>query len=146
MARKDKEAAVKLARVVGGVVVVAAIAAFVVHNQNAKRRETAAVAAAWTVTGEPCPTTTLAAAPPRGLVYEAVTFSRDKGAINCNTIQPGGTGTETPVCMFMGPGNLRIATATTTVDYAPPAGVPATVTIRDGKPECVMHFNRALFN
>jgi hypothetical protein len=148
MARKDKEAKAKLVKIVVAAVLVVLIGGAFVYSKVKERKETAAIAAAWTVTGEPCPTVAAAAAPPiKGLVYEGVTFQRDKGAINCNSIQPGGTGAAVPVCMFMGPGNLRIATATTTVNYAPPAGVPATVSIREGgKPECVMHFNRALFN
>lgn len=145
MARADKAAKKKLLMIVGAVVVVAAMGGiFLFEKQNAQK-EAAALTAAWTVTGEPCPVAAPGGpTPTRESQFGGAAFVRERAsAVNCQLIQKDGE--ETTACMFIGPGALRVVTEAGTVNYAPPAGVDATVYARPSGSQCVLGINRALF-
>jgi hypothetical protein len=127
-----------------GALVVLAAAGLGVSEVMTARSEAAALAAAWAVTGPACPTADHPTPPPRSSLYEGVTFSRQVGGqVSCNTLQQDGAAV--PACMFIGPGALRVATPAGVFDYAPGAGVSATVFVRDGQPECVTAINQNMF-
>ena len=139
MARDNKHQ--KMFMIGAAVLVVLAYGGLTLSEFLSARREAAALAAAWAVTGPPCPTANLAAAPPRSIDYEGVTFSRERsGGANYNVLEGG------PAGMFITPGNVRVVTTAGTFDYAPGAGRSVTIRVRDGQPECVIGVNQAMFN
>lgn len=126
------------------VLVVLAIGGMTLSEFLTARREAAALAAAWDVTGPTCPTTNHAVAPARNTVYEGVTFQRQVGGqVNCNILQQDGAAV--PACMFVGPGALRVTTTAGIFDFAPGAGAPVTIFVRNGQPECLLAINQGMF-
>ena len=120
----------KLLTIAGAVLLVAVVGGlFLFEKQNAAK-EAAALAAAWTVKGEPCPTAAPGAInPTRESQFGGAAFVRERAsAVNCQLIQVEGE--EVTACMFVGPGGLKVVTEAGTTDYAPPAGVDATVHAR----------------
>jgi hypothetical protein len=130
--------------IAGGVLAVLVIGGITVFEMQSAKREAEAKTALWTVQGATCPTGNHATPPPRGLAHEGATFLRQRAsAVNCDVIQENGA--QVPVCMFIGPGALRVTTESGTTDYAPPAGQNVTVYVRGGQPTCVMNYNQAVF-
>jgi hypothetical protein len=106
-------------------------------------------AAAWTITGPPCPALTLAQyasgprAPFASFSYEGVGFARQFGHVSCNAVvNDGGHGMGTfPECQFTSAGIVKVTMAGGDVYYSTGSG-PSTVAIHQGKPSCVLagHF------
>jgi len=142
MARKSDPK--KVLMIAGAVILVLAIGGIVVASKQKAAKEAADLAAAWTVTGEPCPTAAPGGpVPSRESQFGGAAFVRERAsAVNCQIIQKDGA--ETTVCMFIGPGALKVVTEAGTVDYAPPAGVDATVYAKTTGSQCVLGINRAL--
>jgi len=106
-------------------------------------------AAAWAITGPPCPTLTLAEfqsaprAPFEGFTYEGVGFDRQFGHVSCNAVvNNGGRGSGTfPECQFTSAGVVKISTQRGDVYYST-GSQPSTVAVRQDQPSCVLagHF------
>lgn len=102
-------------------------------------------AAAWTVTGPPCPQITAAwlqmlKITPIPFAYESIRGTRAHGDVNCEFVEYDGQRHTAPfpVCQFSAPLALTLATPTGDVYFEPGAGKPATVSMPDGKLRCVI--------
>jgi hypothetical protein len=108
-------------------------------------------ARAWTAVGPPCPSLSQADFLAAGvqmahtIVYDDVTFARGYGYANCNEIaDKGGRGVGVvPVCQFNSPTALQVTTRRGTFYFATRSS-PATVSIADGVPHCVMATTQTL--
>jgi hypothetical protein len=145
MARKNGSTT-KLLLIAGGVVAVLVIGGIVVSSRQKAAQEAAELAATWTVSGPPCPEAAPGGpTPTRESQFGGAAFVRERAsAVNCHLIQENSK--EIAVCMFVGPGALKVVTTAGTKSYAPPAGVDATVYVREAGPQCVMAINRAVMN
>lgn len=110
----------------------------------------------WTIAGPPCPAMTrktlvaagLQAAPEgdvRGFSditdgYDGVVFARRFGYISCADVRDnGGLSLDShPVCQFTRPEVLTITTAKGVFYFNTGVSAPATVSVKDGVPSCVM--------
>ena len=104
-----------------------------------------ALAREWTITGPPCPAISsqaYAAGPVKATESFAlgeVSMGRGFGHVSCSYIaSDGGRGLDDfPVCQFTSPGVLHVTTPKGEFYFAPGAG-PATVSVPNGTPQCVM--------
>jgi len=99
--------------------------------------------AEWAITGPACPT------PqdpmqfhrrPLVFSYREALFTRRYGGVFCVVVPDGGVfsrGGHT-ACQFSSPAAITVTTGGETVLYEPGIGHAATVTIRDGRPSCVV--------
>jgi len=144
MARKGDSK--KILMIVGGIVLVAVIGGVTFVSRQNAAREATELTALWTVSGEPCPTAAPGGPDPtRESQFGGAAFVRERAsAVNCHLIQKDGG--ETAACMFIGPGALKVVTEAGTTDYAPPAGIDATVYAKPTGSQCVLGINRAVFN
>lgn len=110
------------------------------------RSQQVARAEAWEVEAPPCPTTTAAAMKEelgrRGkpMEFYGVKFLRKYGYADCGTVADSrhfGFGVHA-VCAFSAPAVLQVRTETGDYYFAPGVAQPATVSIIDGKANCVM--------
>lgn len=103
-------------------------------------------AKAWTLAGPPCPRITEAQflgvhrKGPRRFEFEGVAFYRRYGHVQCAAIRDRGGlgGRRYPVCQFTSPGDLMIRTDRADWFFSPGPGQPATITLADGSPRCLM--------
>ena len=99
----------------------------------------------WTIAGPPCPPATSQAYGrlpfhvSRAFDFADVRFGRAFGHASCAEIHDdGGLGMGThPVCQFTSPGVLQITTKRGVYYFVPQTG-PATVSVPDGQPTCVL--------
>ena len=142
MARKGGSKTILM--IVGGVVLLSVVGGVVVVSRQNAAREAAELTAQWTVAGEPCPAAVAGGpVPTRQSNFGGAAFVRERAsAVNCQLIQKDGG--ETAACMFVGPGALKVVTQAGTADYAPPAGVDATVYATAAGSQCVLGINRAV--
>ncbi len=99
----------------------------------------------WTIPGPPCPRLTREAYQAsvvhvqREFSFGGAGFGRAYGHVSCSMIlDNGGHGPgEHPVCQFTSPAVLHITTPRGEVYFFPNAG-PATVSVLDGTPQCVL--------
>ena len=97
----------------------------------------------WAIDGPACP---IAAGPspfkkpPHTFSYQGVRFTRQYGNVSCVVVPDGGifSNARHAVCQFNGPARITATTGGRTIAYDPGIGHAATVTIRDGKPACVV--------
>ncbi len=77
---------------------------------------------------------------PQAFIYRGVGFSRQYGNVNCIVAPEGNilSSAGHTVCQFSSPGAVRVTTGGRTIIYEPGLGRPATVSIRDGAPSCVV--------
>ena len=107
-----------------------------------------ALAREWTIAGPPCPAISsqaYAAGPVKAsqaFDLGDVRFARGFGHVSCSYIaSDGGRGLDDyPVCQFTSPGALHITTPKGEFYFAPSTG-PATVSVPNGAPHCVMAGN-----
>jgi hypothetical protein len=97
----------------------------------------------WAIAGPPCPVPVRPwrfHALPHVVHYQGVRFTRQYGAISCAVVPDGGvfSSAHHTVCQFSGPAAASVTTGGRTVLYEPGIGRPATVTIRNGQPSCVV--------
>jgi len=105
-----------------------------------------AMEAAWTITGPPCPQVAaldpavVGRRPAKVFTYQKVRFARQSGHVSCVTLDAGGPFARRtyPVCQFSGPAGVGVTAAGGTAFYQPGAARRVTVTVRDGRPACVM--------
>ncbi|MDR3510421.1 MAG: hypothetical protein P4L73_02210 [Caulobacteraceae bacterium] len=124
----------------------AVIAATVPLALGAQRIAAVAKARAWAVDGPPCPAMSRAAFQASGLRiahvvdYDDVRFGRGYGYVTCVAVaRNGGRGLDTvPVCQFNSPTVLEVTTPRADVYFATHIG-PATVTIVNDRPRCVLN-------
>jgi hypothetical protein len=97
----------------------------------------------WAIDGPACP---VAAGPspfrkaPMAFSYQGVRFTRQYGNVSCVVVPDGGIFSKAhhAVCQFNGPARITATTGGRTFAYEPGIGRPATVTMRDGQPTCVV--------
>ena len=97
----------------------------------------------WAIDGPTCP---IPAHPMRfnrkalAFSYQGVHFTRRYGGVYCVVVPDGGILSKAhhPVCQFASPAQLTVTVGHRTVLYEPGIGHRATVTIRDGRPTCVV--------
>ena len=79
-------------------------------------------------------------APNKPLVFNGVRFSRRAGHVDCSAVAAGKGDKEdyVPLCQFSGPIVLEVTTAKGTFHFQPGVGKPASVSVVDGTPRCVM--------
>lgn len=97
----------------------------------------------WAITGPPCPLATgpsLYRKAPKAFSYQGVRFTRQYGNVSCVVVPDAGPFSKAhhPVCQFSGPARVTATTGGRTYVYEPDIGRRATVSIRDGKPSCVI--------
>ena len=134
-----------LTAVVGAVLLAATFG----YSWKVHREEAIADAAAWTITGPPCPSLSHQAFLATGLKaehvfeYDDVTFTRGVGHTSCAVISAnGGRGPGSfPVCQFTGPAAVVVTTKSGVFYFAPGYGHPITISVPNGHPQCVLKSN-----
>ena len=102
-------------------------------------------ARAWLPAGPPCEIasqaayTALASSQPRAIMLDGVQFVRSSGQATCGEAPNlSGRGPRTiPVCQFSDPTALAVTIGADTRYYLP-RSAPATVSVADGQPHCVL--------
>lgn len=134
------------------VVVVVGIVAGVgllLYTQGRSRQMAIAGATAetkpWELVGPPCaegfsgPWANPEYAPKKALVFNGLRFARRAGHVECSAIAAkGGNSDFVPMCEFTGPILVEVTTDRGTFRYQPGVGNPATVSVVDGQPRCVV--------
>ncbi len=135
-----------LAHVLGGAIVstlaVGALAFEYVHD----RRVHIATAKAWDIQGPPCPALNETEFHAKRWVanktfnYDGVVLGRAAGDASCSDVrQDGGRGLfSDKVCQFTSPAVLTVVTKSSRDFFLPGVGQPATITIHNDVPKCVM--------
>jgi hypothetical protein len=101
----------------------------------------------WKVVGPPCPNITRQAfesqaiKPTQSFRMESVVFARAYGYSSCGELPAKGGLQTLVVCQFTNPGVLAVTTAAGEFYFTPGLGQPATVSVADGPPSCVMAAN-----
>ena len=122
----------------------------IVGSYFEKQPENIRIAKEWTITGPACPVLTEAQFKARRLndskktTYDNVVFGRLAGHVSCNEIKTnGGKGFGViPICQFTSPAALTVTTEKGGTTYFEPGpGSPATITMNQGVPTCVMASN-----
>ena len=82
-------------------------------------------------------------APNKALVFNGVRFVRRSGHVDCSAVAAGKNARQdyVPLCQFSSPIVLEVVTERGTFQFQPGVGRPATVSILDGRPRCVMAIN-----
>jgi len=134
------------------VILAASVAALFAANAAADRRQRnadIAEAKGWTIVGPPCPglsrrayLANLHAADlrvARAFNFDGVRFARAYGDVSCEEIHDdGGQGPGVhPVCQFTSPAALEVTTPRGEFYFFPQAE-PATITVFQSRPECVL--------
>lgn len=134
--------------VVGIGVALGAVALGVMERKNrgdAIAESTAAAGPA--LKGPPCPTATAETFAPQAakatklFQFNGDTYARRFGHLDCNLIEMKGVRDPVAVCQFTGPRALSVTTAKGTSYFLPGAGQPATITVIDEVPSCVLASN-----
>ena len=145
MPKKSNANLVRNGLIAAVVVVVAGIA---FHEWSSTRKEASATAAAWMITGTPCPAPAPGVALPsltKPIEVDDVAIVREVGgAAACNSIKENGDGQTLKICQFFTPGTLKVTTKKATTVFAPAHGVDASIVVRDDVASCVLHVNPAL--
>jgi len=100
----------------------------------------------WTISGPACPVVaqvSMAARgghPPPPFTYKGTRFAFQIGSAYCEAVPDEGLFPQTThaVCQFSAPGAVEVTTAGRMVTFEPGVGHPTTVTVRDGRPSCVV--------
>jgi hypothetical protein len=96
--------------------------------------------------GAPCPEVPEVTAagkgvhPPPPFTYMGVRFAMQIGNVDCSAVPDDGwfPQTDHPVCQFSGPGAVEVRAPARSVVYQPGVGHPATITVKNGHPSCVV--------
>jgi hypothetical protein len=100
----------------------------------------------WAIRGPPCPEVaqvSIAARglrPPKPFVYKGIRFAAQMGNIYCEAVPDEGWFPKTThaACQFSNPAAVEVHTPLRDVIYETGVGHRATVTIRNGRPSCVV--------
>jgi hypothetical protein len=100
----------------------------------------------WAIAGPPCPEVPAVTRAAKGhhqpppFVYLGVRFAPEIGNSSCEAVPDEGWFPQTthPVCQFSGPGAVTVTAGARTVVYEPGVGHRTTVTVRNGRPSCVV--------
>jgi len=122
------------------------------YTQSKAHRDAVAAATAeakpWELVGDPCPEGFTGPwakpefAPKKSLVFNGITFTRRSGHADCSTIAVEGKKDEfVPLCQFNGPILVEVKTDKGVFKFQPDVGRPATVSVVEGQPRCVMAAN-----
>lgn len=103
----------------------------------------------WELVGPPCPEGFSGPwanpdyAPDKSLVFNGVRFTRRAGHVDCSAVAAGKDAGQdyVPLCQFSSPIVLEVTTDKGAFKFQPGVGHPATVSIVDGTPRCVMASN-----
>ena len=118
------------------------VAAFLAWNWTRFQKVSRAKDAVWAVSGPACPSSAEFAAhstrPEKvhEIEFDGNTFVRRFGDVTCSYVEA--TRDPVPVCQFSAPGELRVVTGKGTFNFVPGVGHRATVSVRDGVPQCVV--------
>lgn len=125
-------------------VLVAMVPAFMVFEVRAEAR---ALQSEWAISGPPCdviePPASSASSradPQARFTYGGARFSGHFDAVSCAAVPSTWWWPKDlyRVCMFSGPGALTVTTTDGPLTFRPPQGQSATITIRDGRANCVV--------
>jgi hypothetical protein len=138
--------------IVIAVVVITAAVGLVTFQLVKDRSAAVATAKAWDIKGPPCPSLSQADFQARRYTalktfdYDGVTIGRTAGDASCSDIKAkGGRGLGTDkVCQFTSPATLTVTSTAGSYFFVPGAGQPATLSIHQGVPRCVMASNFTL--
>ena len=129
----------------GMAVVVAAIPGILtlqmVLTERAERRAWAIKGPACPVVAQPSPLGARRRGDPMSHEYGGSTFTRSFGAVSCAGFREPvlfGESRVYHVCQFNNPGAVVVETARGTTTYEGPPGKRLTVTVREGRPNCVV--------
>lgn len=137
-------AGLQVAGMLGFLLMVVSIPAREVYGTWAAHR---AEVEAWTISGPPCPVVAAPSPrakgkrPPKTFSYRGVTFERQHGHVSCVALpEPAGTMERRhyPVCQFNAPSYVAVTVSGRTTVFEPGPVRPATITVRDGEPACVL--------
>jgi hypothetical protein len=99
----------------------------------------------WAIPGPACPQVAkisiaaMGAKPPPPFVYQNVAIAYQIGDVFCAAVPEGYfTKASYPVCQFDHPSAIQVTSRGRTVIFEPGIGHRATVTVRGGRPSCVM--------
>ena len=100
----------------------------------------------WAIKGPPCPQMgsvpifARGARPPKPFTYKGTRFAAQVGDISCAAVPDEGWFPKSThaVCQFSGPSAIEVDTGTVQATYVTGMGKRATVTIRNGRPSCVI--------
>jgi hypothetical protein len=97
----------------------------------------------WAITGPACPTPDNPIRfhrRPMVFSYQEALFTRQYGNVFCVVVPDKGMFSHAhhTACQFSGPAAISVTTGSQTILYEPGIGRTATVTIRDGRPSCVI--------
>jgi hypothetical protein len=97
----------------------------------------------WVIAGPACPVVGHAMwfhRPPHKFSYQGVDFTRQYGSVSCMVLPDDGALSKArhTTCQFSSPAAVSVTAGGQTTIYEPGIGHPATVTIRDGRPSCVV--------
>ncbi len=117
-------------------------------HDNAIASATAA-AKPWELVGPPCqegfsgPWASPQYAPTKSLVFNDIRFTRRAGHVECSAVAAGEGASEdyVPLCQFTGPILVEVTTPKGVFRFQPDVGKPATVSVVDGQPRCVLAAN-----
>jgi len=105
-----------------------------------------AMKAEWAIKGPPCPVVAAPSIrvqgrkPPTAFPYGDAVFSHQTGNVSCVAPPEDGLFARRTyhVCQFSGPAMVAVTIGGHRTIYEPGVGRPATVTVRHGRPTCVM--------
>lgn len=133
---------------VGIAIGVAALIYSQMHQRALEIATATAAAKPWELKGPPCPAPSGWAAdakhaPAKAFIFNGIKFARRYGHADCNAVAgPKGHGPAyVPLCQFSSPAVLAVTTEQGTFHFAPGVGRPATVSVVDGVPKCVIAAN-----
>jgi len=100
----------------------------------------------WTIAGPACPVVAKVsiaargARPPPPFTYKGTRFAFQIGSAFCEAVPDEGLFPQTThaVCQFSAPGAVEVTAGGRTVTFEPGVGHPTTVTVRGGRPTCVV--------
>ncbi len=100
----------------------------------------------WDITGPACPIVreadpnVVGHKPPTSFTYNSITFTRHLGDASCSAFREDGfmNPRTYSVCQFSAPGAVAVTVGGRQVVYQPGPGWRTTVTVRDGRPSCVV--------
>ena len=100
----------------------------------------------WAIKGPPCqemaqiPIFARGGRPPKPFSYKGTRFAAQLGNIFCEAVPDEGWFPKTThaVCQFSHPAGIEVTTSRRHVIFEPGMGRRATVSVRNGRPQCVM--------
>ena len=126
--------------------IVAAVAILTVGKIDEQRADEAELSV-WNPVGPPCPSlsveryTEMGLQAPQANTWGGTRFARWSGGVSCALLDAHAGLGGRPVCQFTSPWNLVVTTPRGVYYFLPGVGKPATISVTDGLPSCVMASN-----